>query len=167
MKMIKTTMCSSIILTSAILATTTVSAATSANETMPATQSPAAPYGDNPNIFKVLGHKAQQAAKNTAEIVDQAAQKGIAKVQPQVATAWQQSKEFASEKSGVAKEKSQQAAASVNKKINQTKDDWIGSPNQQSAPIESLPLSQSSTNQPSSESHTAPTQIPTRKTAPL
>ncbi len=94
----------------------------------------------------MLGHKAQQAAQNTANKVDHAAQKGIAKVKPKVDNAWEESKALATETSVLAKEKSQQAAATVNKKINETKDGIIGSPNTQPAPIVSHPLSQSSSN---------------------
>ena len=139
MKMIKTALFSTVLLTSTGLFIQSAFA----TETTPATHTAPA-YGDNPNIFKVLRYKAQAAAHNTAEIVDQAAQKGVAKVQPKVATAWQESKEFASETSVIAKEKSQQAAATVNQKINQTKEGLVGSPNQSPAPIESRPLSQSS-----------------------
>ena len=59
--------------------------------------------------------------------------------------AWEGTKDFASEKSVIAIEKTQQAAATVNKKLNETKDGLIGSPNDQPAPIVSHPLSQSST----------------------
>ncbi|SDX92690.1 hypothetical protein [Acinetobacter kyonggiensis] len=149
MKLMKTALLSSVILTSTCLFIQTTSAA----ETTPATKTAPA-YGDNPNIFKVLGYKAQQAAQNTADKVDHAAQKGIAKVKPKVDNAWEESKVRATETSVLAKEKSQQAAATVNKKINETKDAVIGSPNTQPAPIISHPLSQSSS---SIESVPAPT----------
>ena len=137
MNMMKT-----VLITSAILASTSVLAQTST--TAPAHSHPA-PYGDNPNIFKVLGHKAQQKVQNTAEKVDTAAQKGVAKVKPKVENAWEDTKDFATEKSAIAKEKSQHAAATVNQKITETKDHIIGSPNDQPAPIISHPLSESST----------------------
>ena len=137
MKMMKT-----VLITSAILVSTSVLAQTST--AAPAHSHPA-PYGDNPNIFKVLGHKAQQKVQNTAEKVDTAAQKGIAKVKPKVENAWEGTKDFATEKSAVAKEKSQHAAATVNQKITETKDHIIGSSNDQPAPIISHPLSESST----------------------
>lgn len=141
MKLMKTALLSSVILTSTCLFIQSTSAA----ETAPVTKTTPA-YGDNPNIFEVLGHKAQQAAQNTADKVDHAAQKGIAKVKPKVDNAWEESKALATETSVLAKEKSQQAAATVNKKINKTKDGIIGSPNAQPAPIVSHPLSQSSSN---------------------
>ncbi len=142
MKMMKTVLITSTVLMSTPLwaqtGTATPSSTASANQS--------APYGDNPNIFKVLGHKAQQKVQNTAEKVDTAAQKGIAKVKPKVENAWEGTKDFATEKSAIAKEKSQHAAATVNHKLNDTKDHIIGSPNDQPAPIISHPLSESSTN---------------------
>lgn len=135
-------MMKTVLITSAILVSTSVLAQTST--AAPAHSHPA-PYGDNPNIFKVLGYKAQQKVQNTAEKVDTAAQKGVAKVKPKVENAWEDTKDFATEKSAIAKEKSQHAAATVNQKINETKDHIIGSPNDQPAPIISHPLSESST----------------------
>ncbi|CAB1218985.1 hypothetical protein [Acinetobacter bouvetii] len=140
MKMMKT-----ILISSTILATTPLWAQTTTATESTASQTQVAPYGDNPNIFKVLGHKAQQSLENTAEKVDHGLQKGVAKVKPKVENAWENSKEFATEKSEMAKEKTQQAAVSVNKKLNETKDTILGSPNDQPAPIVSRPLSQSST----------------------
>ena len=134
------------LITSAILASTPLFAQTTTTTTETATSTQqAAPYGDNPNIFKVLTQKAQTAVQNTAERVDHAAQKGITKVKPKVENAWEETKDFASEKSVVAIEKTQNAAVKVNKKLNETKDGLIGSPKDQPAPIVSHPLSQSST----------------------
>lgn len=134
------------LITSAILASTPLFAqTTTATETVTQTQSQAAPYGDNPNIFKVITHKAQTTVQNTAEKVDHAAQKGVAKIKPKVENAWEGTKDFAAEKSVIAIEKTQHAAATVNKKLNETKEGLIGSPNDQPAPIISHPLSQSST----------------------
>lgn len=141
MKKIKTALITSVILASTPLFAQT----TTTTETATPTQRQAAPYGDNPNIFKVITHKAQTSVQNTAEKVDHAAQKGIAKVKPKVENVWEGTKDFATEKSAVAKEKSQHAAATVNKKLNETKDEIMGSPNDQPAPIVSHPLSQSST----------------------
>ena len=137
------------LITSAILASTPLFAQTTTTTTETATpaQHQAAPYGDNPNIFKVLTQKAQTAVQNTAERVDHAAQKGITKVKPKVENAWEETKDFASEKSVVAIEKTQNAAVKVNKKLNETKDGLIGSPKDQPAPIVSHPLSESSTPQ--------------------
>ncbi|TCB53574.1 hypothetical protein [Acinetobacter terrestris] len=136
------------LITSAILASTPLFAqttTTNTTETAAPAQHQAAPYGDNPNIFKVLTQKAQTTVQNTAERVDHAAQKGITKVKPKVENAWEETKDFASEKSVIAIEKTQNAAVKVNKKLNETKDGLIGSPKDQPAPIVSHPLSQSST----------------------
>lgn len=136
-----------VLVTSAILLSTPLWAQTgTATPDSTSEHNQSAPYGDNPNILKVLGHKAQQKVQNTVEKVDTAAQKGIAKVKPKVEHAWEETKDFATEKSAIAKEKSQHAAATVNHKINETKDNIIGSPNDQPAPIISHPLSESSTN---------------------
>ncbi|MDN5512776.1 hypothetical protein [Acinetobacter sp.] len=145
MKMMKT-----VLITSAILASTPLWAQTAT--TAPAntsTHTQPAPYGDNPSIFKVLGHKAQQKVQHTAEKVDYGVQKGIAKVKPKVENAWEDTKDFATEKSVIAIEKTQNAAVTVNKKLNETKEGLIGSPNDQPAPIVSRPLSESSTDQQS------------------
>ena len=133
MKMMKTVfILSSILLSSSVFAQNTA-------------QNTAAPYGDNPNIFKVLSYKAQQTVQNTVEKVDLATQKGIEKVKPKVANAWEETKVLGAETSAVAKEKSQQAAATINQKVNKTRDGIMGNPNDQPAPIVSHPLSQSST----------------------
>lgn len=140
-------MMKTVLITSTVLMSTPLWAQTgTATPSSTASANQSAPYGDNPNIFKVLGHKAQQKVQNTAEKVDTAAQKGIAKVKPKVENAWEGTKDFATEKSAIAKEKSQHAAATVNHKLNDTKDHIIGSPNDQPAPIISHPLSESSTN---------------------
>ncbi|TCB51924.1 hypothetical protein E0H80_03990 [Acinetobacter sp. ANC 4779] len=156
-----------VLITSAILASTPLFAQTT-TETATPTQRQAASYGDNPNIFRVLTQKAQTTVQNTAEKVDHAAQKGIAKVKPKVENAWEGTKDFASEKSVIAIEKTQNAAVKVNNKLNETKDGLIGSPENQSAPIVSHPLSQSSTGvdsvpvQPVPSNRTQPVQNNTR-----
>ena len=61
MKMIKTLMISSTILASMSLLAQTPLPQT-ATSTPVSTHTTDVPYGDNPNIFKVLGHKAQQTA---------------------------------------------------------------------------------------------------------
>ncbi|SCC71359.1 hypothetical protein [Acinetobacter albensis] len=144
MKMIKTLMMSSTILASMSLLAQTPPPQT-ATSTPVSTHTTDVPYGDNPNIFKVLGHKAQQTAQSTATKVDQAAQKGIEKIRPKVANVWEETKVLGTETTAVAKEKSQHAAATINQKVNDAKVGIMGSPDQQPAPIVSHPLSQSST----------------------
>lgn len=45
-------------------------------------------YGDNPNIFSVLGHKTQEKVVQSAEKVGEVTQKGISKIKPSVDQAW-------------------------------------------------------------------------------
>jgi hypothetical protein len=94
-------------------------------------------YRDNPNIFEVLGQKTLDTAQDAANAVDRGTQKGIAKVKPKVAETWHETKTYSEEQTEIAKENSQKAAATVNRKWND--------PNSPPAPIESHPLSQSST----------------------
>ena len=46
-------------------------------------------YGDNPNIFEVLGQKTLDTAQDAANAVDRTTQEGIAKVRPKVAETWE------------------------------------------------------------------------------
>ena len=102
-------------------------------------------YRDNPNIFEVLGQKTLDTAQDAANAVDRSAQKGIAKVKPKVAETWHETKTYSEEQTEIAKENSQKAAATVNRKWNEAKASVLGDPNSPPAPIESHPLSQSST----------------------
>lgn len=102
-------------------------------------------YGDNPNIFEVLGQKTLDTAQDTANAIDRGTQKGIAKVKPKVAKTWQETKTYSEEQTEIAKENSQKAAATANKKWHEAKASVLGDPNSPPAPIESHPLSQSST----------------------
>ncbi|TCB80034.1 hypothetical protein [Acinetobacter sp. ANC 4173] len=102
-------------------------------------------YGDNPNIFEVLGQKTLDTAQDAANAVDHSTQKGIAKVKPKVAETWNEAKTYSEEQTEIAKENSQKAAAKVNRKWHEAKASVLGDPNSPPAPIESHPLSQSST----------------------
>ncbi|MCJ8162616.1 hypothetical protein [Acinetobacter zhairhuonensis] len=99
-------------------------------------------YGDNPNIFEVLGQKTLDTAQDAANAVDRTTQEGIAKVRPKVAETWQGTKTYSEEQAEIAKENSQKAAATVNKKWHEAKASVLGDPNSPPAPIESRPLSQ-------------------------
>lgn len=46
------------------------------------------PYGDNPNIFRVLAHKTKESVQDTAHKVGDSTEKGIEKVKPKVDQAW-------------------------------------------------------------------------------
>lgn len=99
-------------------------------------------YGDNPNIFEVLGQKTLDTAQDAANAVDRTTQEGIAKVRPKVAETWESTKTYSEEQAEIAKENSQKAAATVNKKWHEAKASVLGDPNSPPAPIESHPLSQ-------------------------
>jgi hypothetical protein len=103
-------------------------------------------YGDNPNIFEVLGQKTLDTAQDAANAVDRTTMDGIAKVRPKVAETWQGTKAYSEEQAEIAKENSQKAAASVNKKWHEAKANVLGDPNSPPAPIESHPLSAPSQN---------------------
>ena len=105
---------------------------------------PIAPYGDNPNLLHVFAYKTQQGVINTAEKVGAAAEKGVAKVKPKVDRAWGNTKSTAATTIEKVDQTATQAAQQTGQKIQQTKDVWLGNP-QQPVPIEQQPLSQSST----------------------
>ena len=133
--------CKSVLLVSTLLATTSLWAQSSSHH-----EKKAPPYGDNPNLLEVLGYKTAQKVQETAEKVDTAAQKGIAKIKPKVDHAWENSKTYTAEQAAIAKENSQKAAQAVNQKWQETKHAVIGEPNAAPAPIIQQPLSQSSSN---------------------
>lgn len=77
---------------SATTASTTASTSTSAtNKTAQAKSGNAADkhdYGDNPNIFSVIGHKTQEKVVQGATKAGEVTQKGISKIKPSVDQAW-------------------------------------------------------------------------------
>lgn len=101
------------------------------------------PYGDNPNIFVVLGHKAKDAVQNTANKVGAATERGIQKIKPKVENTWDNTKTYTEEQATIAKENTIKAKDSAVKKMSDTKDKVFGG-NTPSAPIEQGQLSQSS-----------------------
>ena len=125
---------------SAILATTPLFAQTETTQTaQPVKQSPA--YGDNPNIFKVLGHKAKEKIDTTAVKIDNGVQKGVSKVKPKAEQAWENTKDFT-------EETADKAANGINRTVTKAKEGVFGNP-EEKAPIVQHSLSQSSTdNQP-------------------
>lgn len=129
-----------VLFVSAILATTPLFAQTETVQTaQPVKQSPA--YGDNPNIFKVLGHKAKEKIDTTAVKIDNGVQKGVAKVKPKAEQAWENTKDFS-------EETADKAASGINRTVTKAKEGVFGNP-EDKAPIVQHSLSQSSTdNQP-------------------
>lgn len=129
-----------VLFVSAILATTPLFAQTETTQTaQPVKQSPA--YGDNPNIFKVLGHKAKEKIDKTAVKIDNGVQKGVSKVKPKAEQAWENTKDFT-------EETADKAANGINRTVTKAKEGVFGNP-EEKAPIVQHSLSQSSTdNQP-------------------
>lgn len=102
-----------------------------------------APYGDNPNIFKVLAHKTGEKIQNTAERVGAAAERGVEKIKPKVDNAWEETKTFTEQQTERAKTGVQKGAEKVTETANNTRDAIVGT-NQGTVPIERGRLSQSS-----------------------
>ncbi|MDQ9020587.1 hypothetical protein RFI02_05645 [Acinetobacter sichuanensis] len=102
------------------------------------------PYGDNPNIFKVLAHKTGEKVQNTAERVGAAAERGVEKIKPKVDNAWEETKTFSEQQTERAKIGVQKGAEKVTETANNTRDAIVGT-NKGTVPIERGHLSQSAT----------------------
>lgn len=107
-------------ITTAILATTSIYAQSS-SETKTTL-----PYGDNPNIFKVLAYKTGQAVQNTAEKVGNATEKGINKIKPKVGETWDNTKTYTTEQAEIARDTTRKGIDTAVKKVNETKDNIVG-----------------------------------------
>ncbi len=101
------------------------------------------PYGDNPNIFVVLGHKAKDAVQNTANKVGAATERGIQKIKPKVDNTLENTKTYTEEQATLAKENTIKAKDKVVQKWHDTKDNVLGV-NGGTVPIQQGELSQSS-----------------------
>ena len=130
MKMVK-----SLCLVSAILTAPTIYAQTDTQNQ---------PYGDNPNIFKVLAHKTSSAIQNTAEKVGTATEKGIQKIKPQFDETIENTKNYTTEQATIARDNTRQGIDTAVKKVEQTKDSVLGRTTS-NVPIQQGSLSQSST----------------------
>lgn len=102
------------------------------------------PYGDNPNIFKVLAHKTGSAIQNTAEKVGTATEKGIKKIKPQFDETIKNTKSYTTEQATIARDNTRQGIDTAVKKVEQTKDSVLGRTTS-NVPIQQGSLSQSST----------------------
>ena len=102
------------------------------------------PYGDNPNIFKVLAHKTGSAIQNTAEKVGTATEKGIQKIMPQFDETIENTKNYTTEQATIARDNTRQGIDTAVKKVEQTKDSVLGRTTS-NVPIQQGSLSQSST----------------------
>lgn len=102
------------------------------------------PYGDNPNIFKVLAYKTGSAIQNTAEKVGNATEKGIQKIKPKIDETVENTKTYTTEQATIARDNTRQGIDKTVKKVEQTKDRILGKTDS-NVPIEQGSLSQSST----------------------
>ena len=119
------------------------------------------PYGDNPNIFKVLAQKTGEAVQNTAEKVGNATERGIQKIKPSFDETIDNTKSYTIEQATIARDNTRQGIDTAVKKVEQTKDRVL-SKTTNNVPIEQGSLSQSSSpvsstlNRPASVPYTAP-----------
>ncbi|MCU4413813.1 hypothetical protein KTH71_07135 [Acinetobacter sp. WU_MDCI_Axc73] len=119
---------------------TFLSVAANANESVTTTsdQPKTMPYGDNPNIFRVLTYKTGQSISRLGSSIQRGADKSSAKI----SETWQESKTYGSEQSKVAQQKANEAKTYTEQKWQQTKDAVVGT-NGGTVPIEQSSLSQS------------------------
>lgn len=130
-------------LSTALILTLPTLAQSAETHTENASSAPIRPYGDNPNILHVFAYKAQQGVINGVDKVDELAEKGIAKVKPSVDRVWGNTKSTASDTVQQIDQGVQSVTKQANQKIQDTKEVITGKTTE-SAPIESQPLSQSS-----------------------
>lgn len=154
MKIIK-----SVCLFAAILATPSLYAQTDS-------QTKTQPYGDNPNIFRVLAHKTGEAVQNTAEKVGAGVESGIQKIKPSFDSTVENTKSYTTEQATIARDNTRQGIDTAVKKVEQTKDKVFGKTSA-NVPIEQGSLSQSSSASNSSVSNSVPYTAPIVQNAPI
>ena len=113
------------------------------------TENKTTPYGDNPNIFKVIAKKTGTAVQNTAEKVGEATENGIRKIKPKFDETVDNTKTYTAEQATIAKENTQKGIDTAVKKVEQTKDNVFRETEY------NVPIQQGSLSQP---------QIPTKTT---
>ena len=113
------------------------------------TENKTTPYGDNPNIFKVIAKKTGTAVQNTAEKVGEATENGIRKIKPKFDETVDNTKTYTAEQATIAKENTQKGIDTAVKKVEQTKDNVFRKTEY------NVPIQQGSLSQP---------QIPTKTT---
>ncbi|WP_151981233.1 hypothetical protein [Acinetobacter guerrae] len=126
--------------TLSLVAILPMSANANENTTSSSDQPKTMPYGDNPNIFRVLTYKTGQSISRLGHSM----QRGADKSSEKISEKWQETKAFGTEQSQVAKEKTNEAKTYTEQKWQQTKDAVVGT-NGGTVPIEQGNLSQSST----------------------
>lgn len=112
-----------------------------ANDVNTSTNQKTMPYGDNPNIFRVLAYKSGQSLDRLGNAIQRGADNSAVKIDEK----WQDTKAFGSEQSKVLANKADQAKTVTEQKIQQGKDAIIGT-NGGTVPIEQGTLSQPSAN---------------------
>ena len=147
-----------VLFVSAILATTPIFAQT--NTTQPVKQSPA--YGNNPNIFVVLGHKTKEKVETTFSKIGNATERGVNKIKPaaqKTADIAEYSAEktvdktidktttFAEKTKDFADQTIEKTTTGIENTTKKAKEAVLGDPNAK-APIVQHSLSQSSTDNP-------------------
>ena len=125
-----------LIVSSIFISPSLLAEATSTTAAAPVKEPP--PYGDNPNIFKVLGYKAKDGIDSTAVKIDDATQRGIANAKPKFNKTWESTKDFT-------QETTTKAANGISNTYNKAKAGILGDPNDQA------PIIQNSLSQPSTE----------------
>lgn len=105
------------------------------------TENKTTPYGDNPNIFKVIAKKTGSAVQNTAEKVGEATENGIRKIKPKFDETIDNTKTYTAEQATIAKENTQKGIDTAVKKVEQTTDRVLGR-TEYNVPIEQGSLSQ-------------------------
>ena len=105
------------------------------------TENKTTPYGDNPNIFKVIAKKTGTAVQNTAEKVGEATENGIRKIKPKFDETVDNTKTYTAEQATIAKENTQKGIDTAVKKVEQTKDNVFGK-TEYNVPIQQGSLSQ-------------------------
>lgn len=125
-----------ILLSSALLITTSLFAETQTTKATPS-------YGDNPNLIKVLAVKTQEKVQSTAEKVGAATERGIAKIKPAVDSTWNGTKDYTTEQATIARDNTRAGIDTAVKKVQQTKENIVGTSGPNNVPIERGSLSQS------------------------
>lgn len=121
-----------------------------ANDISTSTNPKTMPYGDNPNIFRVLAYKSGQSLDRLGNAMQRGADNSAVKIDEK----WQDTKAFGSEQSKVLANKADQAKTATEQKIQQGKDAIVGT-NGGTVPIEQGTLSQPSANMPTPSTQSA------------
>ena len=116
-------------------------------ETAPVKKAP--PYGDNPNIFKVIGYKTKEKFENTFSRIGNATERGVDKVKPVAEKTVNKTVDktviFAEKTATVAENTAEKTVTGIENTATKAKEAVLGDPNVK-APIEQHTLSAPSSN---------------------